>query len=120
LEEFIVSAIEIEDKLCQFIAEFGDDLCSLELLLFFGRHPNARFNRTAVIHARNGRQFETRMALQKLLVKKIVIIHSENGIPLYGLTGNKGTRDIVFDLVNIDQRQWQSILQNILAAQGIT
>ncbi len=111
--------IDIEDKLCNFIKGFGDDLCSLELLLFFSRHPNARFNRTAVLHAANSRQFDTGISLKQLIDKKMVVTYSENGVTLFALTKEEPCHSLAARLVTIDQRQWQIIVGNILDANGI-
>jgi hypothetical protein len=111
--------IEIEDKLCDFIKDIGDDLCSLELLLFFSRHPDARFNRTAVIHAITSKQYDTGIALKHLMDKKIVVTYSENGITLYALTKEEPVHSLTAQLVAIDQHQWQIVLGHLLDTQGI-
>jgi hypothetical protein len=111
--------IDIEDKLCNFIKDFGDDLFSLELLLFFSRHPNARFNRTSILHVLTTKQFDTGIALKRLIDKKIVVTHSENGVSLYALTREEPLHSLAAGLVNIDQRQWQVIVEQILNAQEI-
>jgi len=114
-----VKEIGIEDKLCIFIKDVGDDLYSLELLLFFSRHPHARFNRTAVLHALTGRQYETGTALKRLIDKKIIVTYFENGITLYALTKEEPSHSLAAEMVNIDQRRWQKLLEQILKDQGI-
>jgi hypothetical protein len=114
-----VKDTQIEDKLGNFIKEFSEDLCSLELLLFFSRHPHARFNRTAVLHALTTKKFDTHAALKILVDKKIVVSCFENGITLYTLTKEEPAHSLAAQLVNIDQRQWQVILAHILDGQGI-
>ncbi len=111
--------IQIEDKLGNFIKEFSEDLCSLELLLYFSRHPHARFNRSAVLHATTTKKFDTDKALKTLIEKKIVVSFLENGITLYALTKNEPIHSLAAELVSIDQRQWQIILGQLLDAQGI-
>ena len=111
--------IQIDNKLNNFIKEFSEDLCSLELLLYFSRHPHARFNRSAVVHASTNRRFDSEQALKTLLEKKIVVSYIENGITLYGLTKTEPMHSLAAELVNIDQRQWQVILGQLLDAQGI-
>jgi hypothetical protein len=111
--------IDIEDKLCVFIKDFGDDLNSLELLVFFCRHPRVKFNRIAVVHALLANQFDAGIALKRLIDKKIIITNSENGITLYSLTKEEPVNSLAPVLVNIDQNQWQNILVQILKAQGI-
>jgi len=114
-----VEEIKIEDRLCEFLKNFADDLNGLELALFFGRHPNAKFNRTAVLHALNTRQFDAGMALKKLINNKIVVTCSENGITLYSLTSDECIRSLITNLVNLGQRNWQLLLEQILRDQDI-
>lgn len=114
----VVEEIKIEDRLCEFLRNFTDDLNGLELVLFFGRHPNAKFNRTAVLHALNTRQFDAGLALKKLINRKIVVTCSDNGITLYSLTGDESIRSLIISLVNLGQRQWQLVLEQILKDQG--
>lgn len=111
--------IGIEDKLCNFIKNFSDDLYCLELLMFFSQHPNARFNRSAVLHALTIEHFETSISLKRLIAKKIVVTYSENGNTLYGLTKEEPEHSLAVNLINIDQHQWQIILEQLLNAQGI-
>ncbi len=111
--------IEIEDKLCNFIKEFSDNLYCLELLMFFSRHPNARFNRTAILHSVNVEHFEASLSLKHLIDKKVVVSYSENGATLYGLTKEEPIHSQAAQMVHIDQHQWQIILEQLLNAQGI-
>jgi hypothetical protein len=115
----MVKDMQIEEKLYDFIKEFSDDLYSLELLLFFSRHPNARFNRTVILHVLTTKQFDSGIALKHLIDKKMVVTYTENGITLYALTKNEPLHSLAAELINIDQRQWQIILEKILDAQGI-
>jgi hypothetical protein len=114
-----LKSIDIEDKLFSFIKDFSDDLNCLEFLLFFSRHPNARFNRTAVIHAISTQQFDAGIALKRLIDKKIVVTCFVNGITLYALTQEEPQHTLAAGMNSIDQRQWQIILEHILDAQGI-
>jgi hypothetical protein len=114
-----VEYTNLEDKLSNFIKDFSDDLCSLELLLFFSRHPNARFNRSALTHALTSKQFDTGVALKRLTEQKLVVTYSEHGITLYALTKEEPARSLALELINIDQKQWQVLLEHILNAQDI-
>jgi hypothetical protein len=111
--------VDIEDKLYIFIKDFCDDLNSLELLVFFSRHPRAKFNRTAVIHALLSNQFDAGIALKRLIDKEMVVMHNENGVTLYSLTRKEPDHSLASELVNIDQNKWQKIVQQILKAQEI-
>jgi hypothetical protein len=114
-----VKEIKIEDKLCIFIQNFCDDLCSLELLLFFSRHPNARFNRSAISHAVTSKRFDTGIALKKLIDKRVITTYVENNLTLYALTKEEPNRTLAIQLLNIDQGQWTLILEEILNAQDL-
>jgi len=115
----VVKEINLQDSLSNFIREFADDLYSLELLLFFSRHPHARFNRTAVLHAVITKQFDTALALKRLIDKKLVVTSCENGINLFALTKEEPWHSLAAQLTTIDQRQWQIIVESILDAQDI-
>lgn len=111
--------IEINDKLCTFVKDFCDDLSSLELMWFFSRHPHARFNHSAVLHVLNSKRFDAAIALKRLVDKKVVVTYTENGITLYALTKEEPVHGLAAQLVNIDQGQWQTIVEQILTAEGI-
>jgi hypothetical protein len=115
----VVKEIKIEDQLCIFIKNFCDDLCSLELLLFFSRHPNARFNRSALLHAVTTKRFDTGLALKKLIDHEVVTTYTENNVVLYALTKAEPTYTLARQLLTIDQSQWQVILLQILDAQDL-
>jgi hypothetical protein len=111
--------VQIEDKLCDFIKEFADDLNSLELLVFFSRHPKARFNKTAIVHALLANQYDAGIALKNLIDKKMVDIHDEYGMTLYSLTKEEPAHSLASELINIDQLRWQKVLEQILKSLEI-
>ena len=86
------------DKLSQFIKEYDGDQCSLELLLFLGRHPHTRFSRLVIVHALDARRVDIDRALQHLINKGLVVMHAENGVPLYSLTEDESLRSLAIGL----------------------
>ncbi len=111
-----VAKIIIEEKVDQFIKQYGDDHYCLELLRFFGWYPYARFNELAVIHALNsnhGRLY-TKRALRQLVDKGVVRISIDNNISLYSLTEDESLRSLASDLAKLDWRQWQLVLRQDL------
>lgn len=54
------------DKLAQVTKEYDNDPCSLELLLFLGRHPYTRFSLLAIVHALNAWKVEVERAIVSL------------------------------------------------------
>jgi len=101
------------EYLCKMIKEFSDDPYCLELIQFFGWHPNTRFSGLAILHALsvNGERRYIDKALRQLVDKGIVKTYSENGIALYCLTDNNGLRQKALDVAGLDWSQWQDVLR---------
>ena len=109
-----VSDIAILEKLHQFIKEYADSYCCLELLRFFGRHPRARFSRLAVVNALNvnGRRPNIEKALKHLIDKGVLKIYIENNICLYSLTEDESLSSLASYLAKLDWHQWQRIVHD--------
>jgi hypothetical protein len=99
--------------LCQLIKEYNDDPYCLELIRFFGWHPNARFSGLAVLHALSvgGERRYVEKALSQLVDKGMVKTYSENDIAFYCLTDDKALRQSVLDVARLDWSQWQVMLR---------
>ena len=109
----MMSDILHEDELCQFINEFAEDQCSLELIQFWGRHPHTRFSRLALIHAFDRRRSEIERALRRLVDKGLVKTSTGNGVTFYWLTETKPLRTLVLRLTELDWPRWQLLLKEI-------
>jgi len=107
----VVQDIAVEQKLRQFIKEFGDDRCSLELLTFLGKHPHTRFSRLAIIHALDAPRSDIDRALQHLINKGLIIIHDGNDIPVYTLSDSELLHRLALNLAGLNQCQWQLVLK---------
>ncbi|MBI2848109.1 MAG: hypothetical protein HYX83_02940 [Chloroflexi bacterium] len=104
--------IALEKKLYQFISEYADDPhCLLELLRFWGRHPSARFNRLAIIHALDCQQSLVNKALSYLLDRGVVQGHTESDVTLYSLTELEPVRSLVLSLAKRDLPQYLAASQ---------
>jgi hypothetical protein len=104
--------IRVENP-CQLIEKYGKEPYCLELLQFFGWHPNTRFSRLAILHAlaaTNERRFLD-IALRRLVDKGIVTTYSENNVPFYCLTEDLSLRQEALDAACIDWSQWQDMLR---------
>jgi hypothetical protein len=101
------------EYLCKMIAEYKDDPYCLEIIQFFGWHPNTRFSGLAITHALsvNGERRYIHKALQQLVDKGVVNTYSENGVDLYCLTDNSKLRQNALDVAGIDWSQWQDTLR---------
>ncbi len=106
-----VSEVAIEEKLCQFIKEYADgQYCLLELLRFWGRHPNTRFSQLAIVHALDSRRLYVETALKHLINEGIIKTYIENGDFRYSLTEDEELRNLVLDLARLNWCQWQLML----------
>ncbi len=106
--------IVVEGKLRQFIREYCDGRGSLQLLLFLGRHPLARFSQLAIVHALDAQKTDTDEAIQHLTDKGLVVTRiAENGLCFYSLTEDESLRDRVSELVTLDWWQFQLMLEQI-------
>ncbi|MFH1382987.1 MAG: hypothetical protein ABIH70_08895 [Chloroflexota bacterium] len=102
-----------KDELCQFVNEFADDQCSLELIQFWGRHPHTRFSQLTLIHAFDRRRSETERTLRRLIAKGLVKTSTGNGVIFYWLTETEPLRSLVLRLTELDWYQWQLLLKEI-------
>jgi len=91
----------------ELIQGYSDDIHCLELLRFFGKYSNARFNRLAIIHGLyNGSArsiaHSLEQSLKRVVEDKLILTSSENGINLYYLTHDKPAREMISEFAAID------------------
>lgn len=106
--------IVVEERLREFIREYCDGRSSVQLLLFLGRHPHARFSQLAIVHALEARKADVADAVQHLINKRLVVAWTaENGLPFYSLTEEEPLCGLVEELVTLDWWQHQIMLEGI-------
>jgi hypothetical protein len=103
--------IAIEDNLYQFIRKYADKPLKMELLAFWGRHPNAKFAELAIYYAQASRKVDVCRALEDMVEAGLVDIHIHNGTPLYSLTTNEEKRRLIMKLATLDWDQQQLALR---------
>jgi len=108
-----ISEVAIEEKLRQFVSQYADDPYCLELLRFFGRHPNTQFGHLATVHAFNGQRWHIELALRRLIKEGVVRTYTENNVPSYSLSQDESLRSLVLDLAKLDWGRWQLTLRQI-------
>jgi predicted transcriptional regulator len=81
----------------------------LELLRFFGAHPNTRFNRLAVIQSlnENDSEYDIERALVQLINKGVIKASNENNTRFYSLTEDESGRKWVMELVKLEWHNCQ-------------
>jgi hypothetical protein len=106
-----ISEVVIEEKLCQFIKEYGEgQYCLLELLRFLGRHPLACFSQLAIVRALDSNKQYVERALRHLINKGVVSVKVEYNEARYILTDDESIRKPVINVAKLDWFQWQLAL----------
>ncbi len=110
----MVQQIVVEEKLCRFVKEYCNSRCSLQLLLFLGRHPHARFSQLAIVHALDARRADVERTLRHLLDDGLVMVwNAEIGHPFYSLTDDEMLCSQVLELVSLDWWQCQLMFDQL-------
>ena len=100
-----------EEKLWQFIKEYNEDQCSLELLHFWSRHPKTRFSQRAIMHTLKMHKYEADKALSRLSEKGILVKNAEKGVTIYSLTREEALFGLIMKIATLDWRQFHSLLE---------
>ena len=105
------------DRLRELTGNTNDKHNILELLRFFGRRPNTRFNRQAIIRTSNSTT-KTERALKYLIDKGAIRECDERNVLTYTLTDEGWMHNLAKDLGNIDWSQYNITLRQILQPSG--
>ena len=105
--------LNMEERLYRFLQEHGNNRVKRELLLFWGMHPQARFDRRAVCYALDCNRLEAEIALGAMVDEGLLDKDASNGVVLYLLTTNEARRRAVLELAALSWDQWQSLLRRI-------
>ena len=103
----------IGDRLRNFTENTSDKHDIVELLRFFGRRPNTRFNRQAIIRTSNSSR-KTEKALKYLIDTGAVKECDESNILTYVLTDKGWMHNLAKDLASLDWAQFNITLRQIL------
>ena len=110
----IVPNVIIKDNLCRFLDRYGNNRVKRELLLFWGMHPNAKFNRSAICYAVGCNKLDAERALMTMVEEGLLDTYPNgNGVTLYSLTRNDERRRPVLELATLGWDQWQLMLKRI-------
>ncbi len=107
----VVSESTIKEEVHRFVQKFASDHYCLELMVFFGRHPHARFSHRAVIHAFSGSRACAEQVLERLTESGILRNQIENGVPVYSLCESEPLRTALLRLANLDHLQRRRVLR---------
>lgn len=102
-----------QQDLLSLLEKYGSNRAERELLIFWSRHPNARFARPAIIYAFDYNRSELERALRAQIEAKLVDVISEHGQTYYSLTVNEAKRQPVLALSALHWGQWQLMLDSL-------
>jgi len=97
-----MSNVSMEEQLLQFLKEHRGDLLKMEVLAFWGRHPNARFEKSAIADALDCKKLDIDRALKDMVEMGVLDMYMYNDTPFYSLTLNEERRRTVLELASID------------------
>ncbi len=107
----------IGERLRNLIENTNDKHNILELLRFFGRRPNTRFNRQAIVLTSNSAR-KTERALKYLIDIGAVREYDESNILTYALTDEGWMHTLAKELANLDWSQFNITLRQVLQSPG--
>ena len=83
----------------QFLKQYADTWLKLDLLLFWNKHPYAKFTSSAIARTlERRRRAEVEEALDGMVHEAIVEKHSDQGQPFYCLTSDPDKRRYVLKI----------------------
>lgn len=103
----------VEEKLLEFIKDCWQNQCSLDVLVFLGKHPCTRFNYRAITQSATAQGLDVQRGLSNLVSRRLVTTSSDNGIALYALTGEEPLRGLVLSMVDLDRYELQAAVRQI-------
>jgi hypothetical protein len=101
-----------KEELRRFLQRHGDNRTKRELLLFWGKHPNARFTKFALCYAVDCSGLQAEQSLKAHMEAGLVEEHTnERGLTFYSLTTDEAKRQQVIELADFDWSQWNLMLR---------
>lgn len=102
-----------EESLYRFLHEHGDNRVKRELLLFWGMHPNARFDRRTICYVLDCSKLDMERALRTMVEEGLLDKRISNGVTLYSLTPDEKKRRPILELAGFSWDQWQLMLRRM-------
>ena len=101
-----------KEDLRRFLQKHGDNRIKRELLLFWGRHPNARFTKFALCYAVDCSGLQAEQSLKSHMEAGLVEeLTNERGLTFYSLTDDEAKRQLIIELADFDWSQWNPMLR---------
>ncbi len=89
-------------SLTAFLAQYGNTRAKLQALLFWSRHPEARFTLECIVSSRDAKRLDLKEGVMALVDDGIVIEEvSSTGVAFYRLTSDPEKRANVFEIAKL-------------------
>jgi hypothetical protein len=87
------------NRMIQFFKQYADTWLKFDLLLFWCKHPYAKFTSGTIARTLDRkRRVEVEEALDCFVHQEIVEKHTQQGLPFYGLTADPDKRRFVLNI----------------------
>ncbi len=107
------SDVLTEETLNHYLEEHGNNRVKRELLLFWGTHPNAKFDRKVVCYALDFGKLDAEEALRVMVEEGLLDRHVSNGTTLYSLTRNEERRRPILALAALGWDRYRLMLRGL-------
>ena len=108
--------IASEKQLFQLLSEYSGNRAKKDLLVFWCRHPNAKFARSAIYCDSGLNRLEVDKALEEMVEAGLVDTSVHNSVRLYWLTANEERRRPITELATLGWTQWQRMVNRMAEA----
>jgi hypothetical protein len=102
-----------EESLYQFLKEHGNNWVKRELLLFWGMHPNTKYDRNVICYALDCSKLDAESALSYMVEEGLLDNRISNGVTLYSLTTNEDRRRPLLALAILGWDRWRLLLRRM-------
>ena len=102
-----------EEELARFCGDYVGDLLGMELLAFWGRHPDCRFTIDAITCAMDAKRRNVERALHGLMERGLIITAVHYDTSLYYLTDDETKRKPVLELAALGWHERRAILERL-------
>jgi len=103
----------VKEILSGFVQKHGNDRVKRKLLIFWGMHPNTRFDSKAISYTLDCFKLDVERALEAMVTEGLVDGYTSNGISLYSLTKNEDSRQPILELANLGWDRWQLMIKHL-------
>ena len=108
--------IASQKQLFQLLSKYAGNRATKDLLVFWCRHPNAKFARSAIYCDSGPSRLDVDKGLEEMVEAGLVDTNVHNSVRLYWLTVNEEKRQPITELATLGWAQWQRMVRRLAEA----